>query len=76
MNVSKINTLSEQHKALKGFHKVCTYNSVELRVKHDPYSEASLDSEATETILSKVRMALLERISDIEAKIKKEASNG
>ena len=73
MNVSKINTLSEQHKALKAFHKVCNYNSVEFRVKHDPYSEASLDSEATQTIINDLRLVLLKRISDLEKQIKKEA---
>ena len=76
MNVAKVQKLSKQHEALKGFLEKCRQIDVELSVKQSAfiYEEETLDYLTTALIIGKVRKALSEEIAEIEKLIKEEAA--
>ena len=78
MNVNKINTLSGIHRTLSRFHKLCVHNDVELAAIKSTHlaAEVTLGSSITQSIIDKVRKAVLEEMAALEEEIKQEASNG
>ena len=78
MNVNKINTLSGIYKTLSRFHKLCVYNDVELVAIKSTHlaAEVTLGSSITQSIIDKVRKAVLEEMAVLEEEIKAEAASG
>lgn len=71
MNVNMIHRLTEQHKALKGFHNLCNRNGVTLTVTaFCPETSETLNGNTAALIIQDIRLALLRRITETEESIR------
>ena len=75
MQVSKIKRLSDQHEALKQFHKKCCYNSIMLNIEGPTICSDNLDCPTTQIIISEIRGILLKKIKGLEDEIRSEAAS-
>ena len=72
MNVEKINRLSEEHKALAQFHKVCNHPQARIEISNPAGQDKLLNATTTQTIIVDLRRAIIGRIHKLEEDIKTE----
>ncbi|ODS36149.1 MAG: hypothetical protein A7316_10220 [Candidatus Altiarchaeales archaeon WOR_SM1_86-2] len=76
MNVDKIQRLSKQYAELKNFHATCCEDVMTLVVESCPRGKAEINYDNFKLIVVELRGILLDKMKDLEEKIKEEIING